>query len=160
MLKRSPITRIIKLSCVLLCIFILGLWCLSLKWGFVYVGKNGLMLQATGGLIYAAASSPNVGPRWSVVEPKAGIGFRRPSKWVHPINPTCRMYTVPMWILFFAFLLPSGILVLTDRSPKSSFNDCYTCGYNLFGNISGTCPECGTPIPKKTLERLANDPPK
>lgn len=23
---------------------------------------------------------------------------------------------------------------------------CLTCGYNLTGNISGRCPECGTPI--------------
>ena len=24
---------------------------------------------------------------------------------------------------------------------------CHTCGYNLTGNVSGICPECGTPIP-------------
>lgn len=24
--------------------------------------------------------------------------------------------------------------------------DCETCGYNLFGNTSGVCPECGTPM--------------
>jgi hypothetical protein len=23
---------------------------------------------------------------------------------------------------------------------------CRTCGYNLYGNVSGVCPECGTPI--------------
>lgn len=24
--------------------------------------------------------------------------------------------------------------------------ECESCGYNLFGNASGVCPECGTPI--------------
>jgi len=24
---------------------------------------------------------------------------------------------------------------------------CPSCGYNLRGNTSGTCPECGAPIP-------------
>lgn len=26
---------------------------------------------------------------------------------------------------------------------------CPDCAYNLTGNTSGTCPECGTPIPPK-----------
>lgn len=26
--------------------------------------------------------------------------------------------------------------------------DCQRCGYNLTGNISGVCPECGCPIPE------------
>jgi len=26
-------------------------------------------------------------------------------------------------------------------------NLCTTCGYNLTGNLSGLCPECGTPLP-------------
>jgi hypothetical protein len=25
---------------------------------------------------------------------------------------------------------------------------CQSCGYNLTGNTSGTCPECGTPVPQ------------
>ena len=29
---------------------------------------------------------------------------------------------------------------------------CRKCGYNLTGNVSGVCPECGTPIPSKPVE--------
>jgi len=36
---------------------------------------------------------------------------------------------------------------------------CLSCGYNLFSNISGICPECGTPIPKEIREKLATEPP-
>lgn len=26
---------------------------------------------------------------------------------------------------------------------------CLSCGYNLTGNVSGVCPECGEPLPRK-----------
>jgi hypothetical protein len=31
---------------------------------------------------------------------------------------------------------------------------CSTCGYDLTGNVSGICPECGTPIPKELSDEL------
>jgi hypothetical protein len=30
--------------------------------------------------------------------------------------------------------------------PDPASRDCCECGYDLTGNISGRCPECGTPI--------------
>ena len=30
--------------------------------------------------------------------------------------------------------------------PKADANSCEECGYNLTGNVSGRCPECGTEI--------------
>lgn len=30
---------------------------------------------------------------------------------------------------------------------------CWKCGYNLTGNVSGVCPECGTPIDKGTIDK-------
>ena len=37
---------------------------------------------------------------------------------------------------------------------ESKFPHCLDCGYNLTGNISGTCPECGNAVPKEYLGRL------
>lgn len=31
---------------------------------------------------------------------------------------------------------------------------CRECGYNLTGNISGRCPECGTELPRESLEAV------
>lgn len=31
--------------------------------------------------------------------------------------------------------------------PVPSYPACCTCGYNLTGNVSGICPECGSPTP-------------
>jgi len=35
----------------------------------------------------------------------------------------------------------------TQRTPTDS---CAACGYNLTGNISGVCPECGTVVARKS----------
>jgi hypothetical protein len=35
---------------------------------------------------------------------------------------------------------------------------CSVCEYNLAGNRSGICPECGTPVPAETLQRLRRGP--
>ncbi len=39
-------------------------------------------------------------------------------------------------------------LLITIRSRLTIRpGHCYGCGYDLTGNVSGTCPECGKPIP-------------
>jgi hypothetical protein len=34
----------------------------------------------------------------------------------------------------------------TKNRELKQHNSCVSCGYNLFGNVSGRCPECGTPL--------------
>ena len=53
--------------------------------------------------------------------------------------------TVPMWIPVVATVsLALGLHLFTRRQLKRGF--CPACGYNLTGNVSGRCPECGAPI--------------
>ena len=39
------------------------------------------------------------------------------------------------------------------RMPTDGMPHCATCDYNLTGNVSGICPECGTPIPADLVRR-------
>lgn len=39
-------------------------------------------------------------------------------------------------------------------------NQCSSCGYNLTGNVSGACPECGTVIEHEIKANDASTPPK
>ncbi len=40
------------------------------------------------------------------------------------------------------------------RERMRAAGRCGTCGYSLTGNVSGTCPECGTPVPKRTSDAV------
>ena len=41
-------------------------------------------------------------------------------------------------------------LNVTYYEQRASAGLCVACGYNLTGNTSGTCPECGKEIPDRT----------
>jgi hypothetical protein len=48
-----------------------------------------------------------------------------------------------------------GVLCLAIVSaPRYSPGHCQSCDYNLTGNVSGICPECGTPIPDQAPKTL------
>jgi len=50
-----------------------------------------------------------------------------------------------IWPMLVGVALPSVTLffLIPKRIPPGH---CQTCGYDLTGNVSGRCPECGTPI--------------
>ncbi len=50
---------------------------------------------------------------------------------------------MPIWML----LLPLAAMtfLLWRYNPRST-GQCVSCGYDLTGNVSGTCPECGTEV--------------
>lgn len=52
------------------------------------------------------------------------------------------------------------LVIWCRHSRKPPFHPistvCVPCGYDLTGNVSGICPECGTPIPKATRDRIAD----
>ncbi len=56
----------------------------------------------------------------------------------------CWHIVIPLWIPFLACFSLSAYL-WWYRKPRLP-NHCPKCGYNLTGNTSGVCPECGTPV--------------
>jgi hypothetical protein len=53
---------------------------------------------------------------------------------------------VPFWLLCLPILLVTA--VLWYLKPVVPAGHCRKCGYNLKGNVSGRCPECGMPVPQ------------
>ena len=51
---------------------------------------------------------------------------------------------VPLWIPLVALAVPTA-LVWRRWFRRARPGHCPRCGYNLTGNVSGVCPECGTP---------------
>jgi hypothetical protein len=56
--------------------------------------------------------------------------------------------SLPLWIPLLAVAVPTGIAF--QRLARRCPGRCSTCGYDLTGNTSGVCPECGgtTRIPR------------
>lgn len=51
---------------------------------------------------------------------------------------------VPLWIPFLLVAVPTALLFWRDRRMPPGH--CKKCRYDLTGNQSGVCPECGTPV--------------
>jgi hypothetical protein len=50
--------------------------------------------------------------------------------------------SISLWIPFLIVASPTTILLLRRGRPNPP-GHCSTCGYDLTGNTSGVCPECG-----------------
>ncbi len=60
-----------------------------------------------------------------------------------------RALVLPPWLLFVLFVVAPTALLLRGpvrRWRRRKRNLCVLCGYNLTGNTSGVCPECGKRI--------------
>ena len=55
---------------------------------------------------------------------------------------------VPLWCPFLVLLGPTLFLWWRDRR-RSRAGHCRRCDYDLTGNTSGVCPECGTEVVKR-----------
>ena len=51
---------------------------------------------------------------------------------------------VPLWPFIVFTMTIASVLWWHDRRPPRGH--CQACGYDLTGNESGTCPECGTSV--------------
>ena len=61
------------------------------------------------------------------------------------------MVSMPYW--FLAVLTASLPAVSLLHKRRLHFQVCPICSYNLTGNTSGVCPECGTAVPKAPADK-------
>ena len=52
---------------------------------------------------------------------------------------------VPLWTVFAVVVTPTAFMFYRDRR-RIPPGHCQKCSYDLSGNVSGKCPECGKPI--------------
>jgi hypothetical protein len=53
---------------------------------------------------------------------------------------------VPLWITVVVALAALCVTVIIQRKFRRRTGCCSHCQYDLTGNVSGTCPECGRPV--------------
>jgi len=57
---------------------------------------------------------------------------------------TYQALDIPLWLIFALAMIPNSLLWYRGRR-RFPAGHCGSCGYDLIGNLSGVCPECGTP---------------
>ena len=75
------------------------------------------------------------------------FGNRTPGNmqwWVSIRLTPPSMMVLPIWLILTVLIMPTAFLWWRDRRyPRGH---CQYCGYDLTGNVSGRCPECGKAI--------------
>ena len=159
----------LKRGLLAISLLVLIIWLGTIRWCFGYVcGDKGWYVRcATGGIeVQVCKSCMDRWPPddwfisswdWELVKSGASrkevrpflrdkLGLRMPRRVeILPNTRLAKHYRwFPLWPLF---LLPAvGTVVLYWRHrPRPGL--CRNCRYNLTGNVSGVCPECGTEVP-------------
>ena len=147
--RRSPLPRFVKWSGVVMCVILGSAWLASMRWSVDYYISFSRPFH-TIGLKQGAIAYVNVEHlsfipdptvserRWMVRRSapnwKARLSFHR-----NDIVITARIW---MLLVFFAAVAGIGWRFERRRPPPGHC----PCGYDLTGNVSGTCPECGIEV--------------
>jgi hypothetical protein len=106
-------------------------------WTFTPVQWSGITGREVNGIVF----------RWQrrvdaflvTPDPRMGVGFRWP-------RIVTERVIVPLWgplVLFMIYPCMAMISGPYRRYRRRRGGLCIRCGYNLTGNVSGVCPECG-----------------
>ena len=79
------------------------------------------------------------------------------SLWPPPPDVTDEYLRVPVWFVFLATATLPALWLWRYRRDRRLRSDgmphCAKCDYNLTGNVSGICPDCGTAVPADVVRR-------
>ena len=80
----------------------------------------------------------------------AGFSVESYSRAVPPWGPSSNwLIRLPLWALFTLFAAYPSIAFIRGplrRWRRGKRGSCLKCGYDLTGNVSGVCSECGTKV--------------
>ncbi len=159
MRHRSRLLRVAKWVVLGLCLFLTLAAALSAMRDVSWVSQSGNSgAGLSGGYVWIGwrtkpsdgSSGVWRGPGWSVAEDPNGFRFHfafHPKAWLTwgllPKAGTAfgvRYFTVPLLIPLIVLAIPTSYILYRYRRPIPGH---CPCGYDLTGNVSGTCPECG-----------------
>jgi len=138
--------RVLKWGGLVLSLVTLVLWAVSARWGVTYWGSTAALSCGRGGLS-VLTYTVGVGLPYHGWRIGTGLGLRGASYRIYHSTTQASYYLyVPFWIPFLLVAIPAALFGWLDRR-RIPPGHCQRCGYDLTGNTSGTCPECGAPVP-------------
>jgi hypothetical protein len=120
-------------------------------WSVTYVGPR-VTFAAGGALIHVQVAKSRAWPEDFPITPVWRWEFRRPTSEVllgcwHPgrfvSDSFVRMYQLSLWIPLVLAVTATLLIFARDRQRRVPSGHCPNCDYELTGNVSGVCPECG-----------------
>ncbi len=117
-------------------------FCISLKWSFGYCPDGSWVYGINAGTVGVtfAEGSPWDSGVYAYARGQYSRIFWLP-KTFEQAAPLVKEWRVPLWMPFVLFAVPS--VVHFFRRRRWPAGHCQRCGYDLTGNTSGRCPECG-----------------
>jgi hypothetical protein len=137
--------RRMSLACFALAALFAGALIPALARRLVYCGLGIVGVGLNSGTIAVYMEASDFGH--CMIMPAASFSF----EWLPRVRvtPGRTIFVVhfPIWLLVGASVLAGCWLW---RRPRSrSAHCCQTCSYDVTGNVSGVCPECGRELPQK-----------
>ncbi len=140
-----------QLASLFAAVLMLAGWMLSVRWcGGYYDGERAYVVERCA-LIVREPCGMEVSMVWYG---EAGWTWDEYRDWSWELPRTNEMsqssigrwaeIVLPFWTLTLLAAAP-GVLLLSW--PRRRPGTCRRCGYDLTGNVSGVCPECGTKVP-------------
>lgn len=112
------------------CAVVVLAWCFAALGGTWAIGNVALVnepqLKIADGALWV-----NLGVAWVATQPPQ-------PKYLHFLR-------VPFPVILVPLAIVTALFWLAGREGRPAHH-CQRCGYNLTGNVSGTCPECGATI--------------
>jgi len=144
-IRQSRSLRFAKWFGLVLTFLIIVAWVVSTKW-LIHWQSRGLVVS-----INVPGLSTYCGPglcvwRWPLRENPFSEESFMDRRFLLLIYHTFVLDCVRFSSLFLSVSFPTVAMFLLSRRERITGN-CLSCGYNLTGNVSGRCPECGVAIP-------------
>ncbi len=154
MTGRSRARGIAKWWALAMCVLLLLALLLSLRRGTYVLRPGDRILEYNGKTVY---SFKDLIPELASTSKPVKLKVRDGAGNVHVAHVPARAWagiaspvSVPLGL---AFVIAAGITALLFwRDRRFPAGHCQKCGYDLTGNVSGRCPECGTPVPDTSAE--------
>ncbi|MCC6360533.1 MAG: hypothetical protein IT450_17480 [Phycisphaerales bacterium] len=157
--RRSRVRWVLKWTGTVACglIVLLGVVGVWRMWVILYRGTDWFVGVGAGSVQFSWSNNPQtlagfsrlpwIGP--PVSEDLLADDWARLSVWVtSDVNPIYQYFGIPLWMPLAFFGALTGWLWWWDRR-RIDRGGCLKCGYDLTGNVSGRCPECGAAVEAK-----------
>lgn len=136
--SRRRLWRACLAACALVCaVWIASLWCAP-----VVIFGGHLATVSGGQARWVSSTGWPSGVGWSGRLEWQGCSFGLPAVRLAGHRA---VVSIPLWLLIIP---PAATAALLGRGRRArpATGACGSCGYDPTGNLSGQCPECGTPL--------------